>query len=64
MGEVWVVHLAVVAGFVIIVATPIATILKRLGLSPWWVIVFMVPLVNIIALWVLSRARWPNLPAA
>lgn len=58
------VHLIILAIFVIAVATPIATILKRLGFSPWWVILFLLPIVNLIGLWVLSRARWPNLPAA
>ena len=64
MGVASLVHLFVLAVIVVVIATPIATILKRLGLSPWWVILFLIPIVNLIALWVLSRARWPNLPAA
>jgi hypothetical protein len=58
------VHLVILAFIVILIATPIATILKRLGFSPWWVILFLIPFVNLISLWVLSRSRWPNLPAA
>ena len=64
MATVSLVHLVILLFFVVIIATPIATILKRVGLSPWWVILFLIPIVNLIALWVLSRARWPNLPAA
>jgi hypothetical protein len=56
------IHLIVVAFIVVVVATPFATILKRVGFSPWWVILFVIPIVNLIALWVLARARWPNLP--
>ncbi len=56
------IHLFVLAFIVVIVATPVATILKRLGFSPWWVILFFIPLVNLIGLWVVSRVRWPKMP--
>jgi len=54
VAAVSIIHLIVLAVVVIILATPVATILKRVGFSG----------VNLIALWVLSRVRWPNLPAA
>lgn len=64
MAAVSIIHLIVLAVVVIILATPVATILKRVGFSPWRVMLFFIPGVNLIALWVLSRVRWPNLPAA
>lgn len=41
------------------IVQPIAAILKRLGLSPLWSLLSLIPLVNIIALNVLARQKWP-----
>jgi hypothetical protein len=40
-------------------APPVARILGRLGYSKWWTIVYFIPFVNIIGLWILAYARWP-----
>lgn len=37
-------------------------ILRKAGLSPWWAAVMIVPLVNVVMVWVFAWARWPNLP--
>ncbi|MFN7644157.1 MAG: hypothetical protein ACK5PW_13935 [Burkholderiales bacterium] len=42
----------------------IARVLRRAGYSPWWVLLVLVPLVNLIALWVFAYARWPALDEA
>ena len=42
----------------------IARVLRRAGYSPWWVLLVLVPLVNLIALWVFAYARWPALDGA
>lgn len=43
---------------------PIARILSRLGLSPWWVLLGLIPLFNLIGLWWLAYADWPvSVPA-
>ena len=34
----------------------------RAGYSPWWAALGIVPLVNIIMLWVFAYAKWPALP--
>jgi hypothetical protein len=39
---------------------PVAKILQRLGLSPWWTILAFFPLLNLIGLWSLSFVRWPK----
>ncbi|HVH74400.1 MAG TPA: hypothetical protein VM755_05745 [Stellaceae bacterium] len=39
---------------------PIGRVLGRIGLSPLWALVALVPLVNLIALWVLAFAEWPR----
>ena len=35
-------------------------ILRRLGYSPWWVLLALVPIANVVGLWMLSSAVWPN----
>ncbi|HYF60222.1 MAG TPA: hypothetical protein VEA81_14830 [Burkholderiaceae bacterium] len=34
-------------------------VLGRAGYSPWWVLLVLVPVVNLIALWVFAFVRWP-----
>ncbi|WP_300552041.1 hypothetical protein [Maricaulis sp.] len=38
---------------------PVWRILSRLGFSGFWAILAFVPLVNLIALWVLALNKWP-----
>ena len=37
----------------------IARVLRRAGFSPWWVLLVLVPLMNLVALWVFAYRRWP-----
>lgn len=39
-----------------VVLYPVGLILKRLGLSPFWSVLALVPGINIVALWVLAFA--------
>ena len=41
-------------------AIPVGLSMKRLGFSPWWALVCFVPIVAIVALWVLAFIRWPR----
>ena len=38
---------------------PIGTILKKAGFSPWWALLYVVPIGNLIALFVFANAKWP-----
>jgi len=38
---------------------PIARILTRIGYSKWWTIVYFIPFVNIVGIWILAYSRWP-----
>jgi len=38
---------------------PIGRILRRTGHSPWWCVLAVIPLANLIGLWVLAYGRWP-----
>jgi hypothetical protein len=49
--------------FVIMLAVvlyPIGRILNRLGLSPLWSVLAVIPFINLIAVWVLAFADWPE----
>jgi hypothetical protein len=41
----------------------LARVVRRAGFSPWWVLLALVPLVNLVVLWVFAYTRWPALDA-
>lgn len=45
----------------ILILYPIGRILGRIGFSPFWSIVAVVPLVNLIGLWVMAFTDWPRI---
>jgi len=42
----------------------IIRILRRLGFSPWWVLLAFVPIANVIGLWNLSKMPWQAVKGA
>ena len=63
MGSFSVWHLSItVIWLALLVAPmfPIAAILKKAGFSPWWALMYLVPVGNIVALFVFAYARWPS----
>lgn len=49
--------------FIVMIAVviyPAGRILNRIGFSPLWSILIFVPLVNLIALWILAFTDWPS----
>ena len=42
----------------------IGRVLRRAGHSPWWALVVLVPLANLVALWVFAYVRWPAVDRA
>ena len=53
-------HWAVFAVMIVVLLYPIGRILRRIGLSPLWSVLAIIPLVNLIGLWVLAFADWPG----
>lgn len=51
---IWLVVVAVVVLF------PLGTVLRRIGFSPLWSVLAIVPIVNLVALWVLAFTDWPR----
>lgn len=49
------IYLAIVVAFFM----STVRILNRLGYSGWWSVLALIPIVNVVGLWKLSKARWP-----
>jgi hypothetical protein len=62
MGSLSIWHWTIVILVLVLYGVPIAKILGRAGRSKWWTIIFFVPVLNIIALWVFAYGRWPAAP--
>lgn len=51
--------------FVVVAAVvlyPTGRILGRMGFSPFWSILAFIPLLNLIGLWIIAFAEWPEKP--
>lgn len=59
MGSFSIWHWIVVLLLALTLTWPTARILRRAGLSRWWVILALIPWVNLAALWVFAFVRWP-----
>ncbi len=51
---------------IVVVLPPIVSIptLRKAGWNGWWCLLWYLPLVNVIFLWVFAFAKWPNEPKA
>ncbi len=59
MGSYSFAHWLLVLIIFAVIAVPVVKILHRTGRSGWWCLLFFVPLVNLIGLWVFAFTRWP-----
>ena len=49
--------------FIVMIAVviyPVGRILSRIGFSPLWSVVTFIPVINLIALWILAFTEWPR----
>ena len=44
----------------LVVGIPVRQILLRTGFSQWWTLLVLVPLVNLVALWIFAFSCWPR----
>lgn len=44
----------------IVVGIPVRQIMLRTGFSQWWALLVLVPVVNLIALWIFAFSSWPR----
>jgi hypothetical protein len=61
MGSFSPVHLIILFLIFLVFGYPVWRILKRLGLNPFLSLICLIPIGNLIGLWVLAYARWPNI---
>ncbi|WP_244847869.1 hypothetical protein [Caballeronia sp. SL2Y3] len=52
-------HWLIVIFFCVVTIYPYVRIVKRTGHSGWWVLTGLLPIVNLVMLWVFAFARWP-----
>lgn len=45
----------------VIFVVPLVKILRKAGYSGWWILIWLVPIANIVMLWVFAFSDWPNL---
>ncbi|MBU1274078.1 MAG: hypothetical protein KJ720_01755 [Proteobacteria bacterium] len=67
MGGVGLPELIVLLVVIVVVVASIwlsVKILKKAGYSPWWAVTMLVPLVNIIFVYVFAFSKWPALASA
>jgi uncharacterized membrane protein YhaH (DUF805 family) len=60
MGEISIVHWIIVISYVVLITVPVARILRRVGLSGWWCVIALIPVLNMVGLWVFAFTRWPT----
>jgi hypothetical protein len=46
-------------GIIFVILWPYGRVLSRLVYSPWLAVLMLIPLINIISLWVFAYADWP-----
>ncbi|MDF2117948.1 hypothetical protein PY365_20455 [Roseiarcaceae bacterium H3SJ34-1] len=53
-------HWLIFATFVAVVIYPLGRVLNRVGFSPFWSVLALIPFVNLLALWILAFGDWPR----
>jgi uncharacterized membrane protein YhaH (DUF805 family) len=61
MGGLSIFHWLIVVVVLAIYLIPAAVIVKKAGYSGWWCLILLVPLVNLIMIYVFAFANWPVL---
>ena len=64
LGPLWqTVILLVPLAIVVLVVWMVSRVLRKAGYSGWWSVTALVPLVNLVMLWMFAFADWPALRA-
>lgn len=54
------VHWLIFAVAIALVLYPVGRILNRMGFSPFWSLLVLVPFFNLLGLWILALRDWPR----
>jgi uncharacterized membrane protein YhaH (DUF805 family) len=64
MGSFSIIHWLIVLVYAAVIVVPTAQILRKAGFSRWWSVLAIIPLVNLVALWLFAFSKWRVLPLA
>jgi len=53
-------HWASFLGLLIGLGFPVYKIIRKAGYNGWWVVFGVVPILNLLLLWIFAFAEWPN----
>ena len=53
-------QLIIILFFVALVVLVYGPVIKKAGFSRWWSLILVLPLVNLIAIWVFAFVKWPS----
>jgi hypothetical protein len=59
VGATVILFIAIVALELFLILFPIVKILRRIGLSGWWSLLYLTGIGTIIGPWILAYCRWP-----
>jgi hypothetical protein len=62
MGSISFWHWLVMILVLVVPTLLFARILPKAGISPWWAVLGLIPVLNIIGLWLFAFAPWPRRP--
>ena len=62
MGALSIWHIILLALILGLFIYPISKILGRAGWNPWLALLWLIPGLNIVMLWVFALGNWPTLP--
>ena len=63
MGAISVGRLVLILLPALLTVVPASRALSRVGLSPWWSILSILPIVGWFGIWAFAFARWPKVDA-
>ncbi|WP_374652876.1 hypothetical protein [Dongia sp.] len=59
MGSISIWHFLIAIIFTVVMMYPYVRIIQKAGYSGWWILVGIVPLLNLVMLWVFALTTWP-----
>jgi len=62
MGSFSIWHWLIVLLVLVLPAWLFSRVVSKAGFSGWWALLGVVPLVNLVALWVFAFTKWPLVP--
>lgn len=53
-------NLLLVCGYILLIGVPACRLVSRLGFRGAWGLLSLVPVINVLGLWILAFVRWPR----